>query len=205
MSRYRGPRLRITRRLGTLPGFTNKQSKKKDRPGQHGKSNDGNSKKVTEYGLRLEEKQKLKYNYGITETQLFRYVKEARRRQGVTGLILLQLLEMRLDTICFTLGFAPTIGSARQLVNHGHITVNGEVLDIPSFQCRINDIIGIKPKATSKNMVEQNLKTTKLIDIPSHLNFDNTKLEAKVMNYCNRDDILLELDELLVIEYYSRR
>jgi len=112
---------------------------------------------------------------------------------------------MRLDTICFTLGFAPTIGSARQLVNHGHITVNGEVLDIPSFQCRINDIIGIKPKATSKNMVEQNLKTTKLIDIPSHLNFDNTKLEAKVMNYCNRDDILLELDELLVIEYYSRR
>jgi len=205
MARYRGPKLRITRRLGTLPVFTQKVSKKKDRPGQHGKSNDGNSKKVTEYGLRLEEKQKLKYNYGITETQLFRYVKEARRRQGVTGLILLQLLEMRLDTICFTLGFAPTIGSARQLVNHGHITVNGEVLDIPSFQCRINDIIGIKPKATSKNMVEQNLKTTKLIDIPSHLNFDNTKLEAKVMNYCNRDDILLELDELLVIEYYSRR
>lgn len=205
MARYRGPKLRITRRLGTLPAFTQKVSKKKDRPGQHGKSNDGNSKKVTEYGLRLEEKQKLKYNYGITETQLFRYVKEARRRQGVTGLILLQLLEMRLDTICFTLGFAPTIGSARQLVNHGHITVNGEVLDIPSFQCRINDIIGIKPKAASKSMVEQNLKTTKLIDIPSHLNFDNTKLEAKVMNYCNRDDILLELDELLVIEYYSRR
>ena len=205
MSRYRGPKLRITRRLGTLPGLTQKVSKKKDRPGQHGKSNDGNSKKVTEYGLRLEEKQKLKYNYGVTESQLFRYVKEARRRQGVTGLILLQLLEMRLDTICFTLGFAPTMANARQLVNHGHITVNGEVLSIPSFQCRIGDVISVKTKTTSKNVVEENLKTTRFVDIPSHLNFDKIKMEAKVLNYCSRDDILLELDELLVIEYYSRR
>ena len=205
MSRYRGPRLRITRRLGTLPGLTQKVSKKKDRPGQHGKGSDGKGKKVTEYGLRLEEKQKLKYNYGITESQLFRYVKEARRRKGVTGLILLQLLEMRLDTICFTLGFAPTMANARQLVNHGHITVNGEVLNIPSFQCRIGDVIGIKAKATSKNIIEENLKTTRFIDTPSHLNFDKTKLEAKVLNYCSREDIVLELDELLVIEYYSRR
>jgi small subunit ribosomal protein S4 len=205
MSRYRGPRLRITRRLGALPGLTQKVSKKKDRPGQHGKSNEGNSKKVTEYGLRLEEKQKLKFNYGVTESQLFRYVKEARRRRGVTGLILLQLLEMRLDTLCFTLGFAPTIVNARQLVNHGHITVNGEVLDIPSFQCRIGDVIGIKPKTTSKNIIEENLKTARFADIPSHLNFDKAKMEAKVLNYCNRDDILLDLDELLVIEYYSRR
>ena len=205
MSRYRGPRLRITRRLGTLPGLTQKVSKKKDRPGQHGKGSDGKGKKVTEYGLRLEEKQKLKYNYGVTESQLFRYVKEARRRKGVTGLILLQLLEMRLDTICFTLGFAPTMANARQLVNHGHITVNGEVLNIPSFQCRIGDVISIKAKANSKNIIEENLKTTRFIDTPSHLNFDKTKLEAKVLNYCSREDILLELDELLVIEYYSRR
>ena len=205
MSRYRGPRLRITRSLGTLPGFTNKQSKKKDRPGQHGKSNDGNSKKVTEYGLRLEEKQKLKFNYGITENQLFSYVKEARRRKGVTGLILLQLLEMRLDTICFTLGFAPTIAAARQLVNHGHITINGEVLSIPSFQCRINDIVGIKQKSSSRVLVEENLKTTRFTDIASHLSFDKSKNEEKILNYCSRDDILLKLDELLVIEYYSRR
>jgi len=205
MSRYRGPKLRITRRLGTLPGLTNKRSKKKDRPGQHGKNNDGNSKKITEYGLRLEEKQKLKFNYGITENQLFRYVREARRRKGVTGLILLQLLEMRLDTICFTLGFAPTIPSARQLVTHGHITINGEVLNIPSFQCRINDIVGIKKKPTSKNLVEENLKSSKFKDTASHLKFDKSKNEAKILNYCNRDDILLELDELLVIEYYSRR
>lgn len=205
MSRYRGPKLRITRRLGTLPGLTNKRSKKKDRPGQHGKNNDGNSKKITEYGLRLEEKQKLRFNYGITENQLFRYVKEARRRRGVTGLILLQLLEMRLDTICFTLGFAPTIASARQLVTHGHITINGEVLNIPSFQCRITDIVGIKQKLASKNLIEKNLKTSRFKDTASHLKFDKSKNEAKILNYCNRDDILLELDELLVIEYYSRR
>jgi len=206
MSRYRGPKLRITRRLGALPGLTQKQSKKQGRPGQHGKNNeDGNSKKTTEYGLRLEEKQKLKFNYGLTESQLYRYIKEARRRRGVTGLILLQLLEMRLDTICFTLGFAPTIASARQLVNHGHITVNDNVVSIPSFQCHINDVIGIKPKSTSKTLVESNLQNTKLMDLPTHLKFDKSKLEATVTNYCDRNELLLNLDELLVIEYYSRR
>jgi len=204
MSRYRGPKLRITRRLGTLPGLTQKKSKKTDRPGQHGKSSSGD-KKITEYGLRLEEKQKLKFNYGLTESQLFSYVKEARRRQGVTGLILLQLLEMRLDSICFTLGFAPTIANARQIVNHGHITVNGKVVDIPSFQCRVNDIIGVKPKQTSKNLIQKNLETVKFAELPNHVSFDKPKLEAKITNYCDREDILLELDELLVIEFYSRR
>merc|ERR1712196_519280 len=135
MSRYRGPKLKITRRLGPLPGLTTKKSKKLNRPGKDGNSLDTN-KKLTEYGIRLEEKQKLKFNYGLTENQLFRYVKEARRRKGVTGLILLQLLEMRLDTLCFTLGFAKSIAQARQLVNHGHITVNKKVISIPSFQCR---------------------------------------------------------------------
>ena len=205
MSRYRGPKLRITRRLGTLPGFTQKQSKKKDRPGQHGKGPSDGAKKTTEYGVRLEEKQKLKYNYGLTESQLYRYIKEARRRNGVTGLILLQLLEMRLDSICFSLGFAPTIASARQLVNHGHITVNGKMVSIASFQCRINDVIGIKTKATSKNIIENNLKNIRFAERPSHLKFDSNNLEGTVLNYCDRNDLLLELDELLVIEYYSRR
>ena len=204
MSRYRGPKLRITRRLGALPGLTQKQSKKKDRPGQHGKGS-GGKKKPTEYGIRLEEKQKLKFNYGLTESQLFRYIKEARRRQGVTGLILLQLLEMRLDSICFSLGFAPTIANARQLVNHGHITVNGKTVSIASFQCRINDVISVKAKTSSKNLIESNLKNIRFADRPNHLKFDSTKLEGTVTNYCDRNDLLLELDELLVIEYYSRR
>jgi len=162
-------------------------------------------KKTTEYGLRLEEKQKLKFNYGLTESQLYHYIKEARRRKGITGLILLQLLEMRLDTICFSLGFASTIGSARQLVNHGHIMVNNRVVNIPSFQCQINDIIGVKSKSTSKNLVENNLKVIKFIDPPTHLELNKSKLEGTVKNYCDRNELVLDLNELLVIEYYSRR
>ena len=205
MSRYRGPKLKISRRLGTLPGLTTKKSKKINRPGKDGNSNADTNKKLTEYGVRLEEKQKLKFNYGLTENQLFRYVKEARRRNGVTGLILLQLLEMRLDTLCFTLGFAKSIAQARQLVNHGHITVNKKVISIPSFQCRLNDIIGIKEKSVSKNLVETNIKNNQRTDLPYHLKFDSSKLEATVLDYCDRNDIPLQLDELLVIEYYSRR
>jgi small subunit ribosomal protein S4 len=205
MSRYRGPKLKISRRLGTLPGLTTKKSRKINRPGKDGNANADTNKKLTEYGVRLEEKQKLKFNYGLTETQLFRYVKEARRRQGVTGLVLLQLLEMRLDTLCFTLGFAKSIPQARQLVNHGHITVNKKVVSIPSFQCRLNDSISIKEKSSSKILIENNIKNNQVTNIPAHLKFDSSNLEATVLDYCDRDDVALSLDELLVIEYYSRR
>ena len=204
MSRYRGPKLRISRRLGVLPALTTKKSNKTNRPGKDGNPG-GDSKKLTEYGVRLEEKQKLKFNYGLTESQLFRYVKEARRRKGVTGLILLQLLEMRLDTLCFTLGFAKSIAQARQLVNHGHITVNQKTVSIPSFQCRLNDVISVKEKSTSKNLIENNVKENQVTTIPGHLKFDSSKFEATVLDYCDRNDVGLELDELLVIEYYSRR
>jgi small subunit ribosomal protein S4 len=204
MSRYRGPKLRISRRLGVLPGLTTKKSNKINRPGKDGNAN-ADSKKLTEFGVRLEEKQKLKFNYGLTESQLFRYVKEARRRRGVTGLILLQLLEMRLDTLCFTLGFAKSIAQARQLVNHGHITVNKKKVSIPSLQCRVGDVISVKEKSTSKNLIENNLKNSQQNNIPAHLKFDSSKLEATVLDYCDRNDVGLQLDELLVIEYYSRR
>jgi small subunit ribosomal protein S4 len=205
MSRYLGPKLKISRRLGLLPGLTTKKSKKINRPGKDGNANAETGKKLTEYGVRLEEKQKLKFNYGLTENQLYRYVKEARRRQGVTGLILLQLLEMRLDTICYTLGYAKSIAQARQLVTHGHITVNKKNVNIPSFQCRLNDIIGIKEKSSSKTLIENNIKNNQISNIPSHIKFDNLKLEAKILDYCDRDDLALQLNELLVIEHYSRR
>jgi len=204
MSRYRGPKLKISRRLGFLPGLTTKKSRKLNRPGKDGNSPEM-GKKLSEYAIRLEEKQKLKFNYGLTENQLFRYVKEARRRKGVTGLILLQLLEMRLDTLCFTLGFAKSITQARQLVNHGHIKINGKVLNIPSFQCRLNDVISVKEKNTSKNLVTNNLKINQRNGIPSNLEFNDSKLEATVLDYCDRDDVQLQLNELLVVEYYSRR
>jgi len=207
MSRYRGPRLRIIRRLGksvVLPGLTTKTSIKEQPPGKP-RTSDMKGQKATEYGIRLTEKQKLKFNYGLTEKQLFRYVKEARRRKGVTGLILLQLLEMRLDTLCFTLGFAKSIAQARQLVNHGHITVNKKVIGIPSFQCRLNDVISVKEKSISKNLVSNNLKANQRNGIPSNLEFNDSKLEATVLDYCDRDDVQLQLNELLVVEYYSRR
>jgi small subunit ribosomal protein S4 len=205
MSRYRGPKLKISRRLGVLPGLTTKKSKKINRPGKDGNANADTGKKLTEYGVRLEEKQKLKFNYGLTENQLFRYVKEARRRPGVTGLILLQLLEMRLDTICYTLGYAKSIAQARQLVSHGHVTINKKGVNIPSFQCRLNDVIGIKEKSSSKTLIENNIKNNQITSIPSHLKFDSSTLQAKVLDYCDRNDLALQLDELLVIEYYSRR
>lgn len=205
MSRYIGPKLRITRKLGALPGLTQKTSKKKSRPGQHGRGEGESKKKLTEYGIRLEEKQKLKYNYGLTEHQLYSYIKEARRRTGVTGLILLQLLEMRLDTICFNLGFGTTIAQARQFVNHGHITVNNEVVDIASFQCRIGDKIGIKQNSNSIKLIGENLKINQKPELPSHLTLNTEKIAGEILNHCSREDLLLELNELLVIEYYSRR
>ena len=112
---------------------------------------------------------------------------------------------MRLDTICFTLGYAKSIAQARQLVNHGHITINKKVVSIPSFQCRLNDVIGIKEKTSSKILIENNIKNNQVNNIPSHLKFDNSKLETKILDYCDRDDVTLPLDELLVIEHYSRR
>ena len=188
MSRYRGAKLRIIRRLGELPGLTQKTTNRQERPGQHGKT----PKKATEYGVRL-------------ESQLFRYVKEARRRKGVTGLLLLQLLEMRLDTICFSLGLTPTIASARQLITHGHILVNGKKVNIPSFQCRKDDIVSIRVKNNSKTLIESNLKNKRFSTVPSHLEFDDKKVEGKIKDFCRREDILLDLNELLVVEYYSRR
>jgi len=200
MSRYIGPKLRIIRRLGNLPGLTSKITQRTSRPGQHGSTN----KKPTEYGIRLQEKQKLKFNYGLTESQLYRYIKEARRKKGVTGLILLQLLEMRLDSICFNLGFAVTMSGARQIVNHGHILVNNKAVNIASFQCRPSDIISIKPKISSTTLIENNLKNRRF-NLPTHLEFSEKTSKGNVKNFCNREDIAMDLNELLVIEYYSRR
>ena len=137
MSRYRGPRLRITRRLGDLPGLTRRPQKGLIPPGQHGQAR----RKRSEYAIRLEEKQKLRFNYGISERQLVRYVKKARAQEGSTGTNLLKLLENRLDNVCFRLGFGPTIPGARQLVNHGHVTVNGRITDIASYQCKAGDVL----------------------------------------------------------------
>ncbi|MDJ0678088.1 MAG: 30S ribosomal protein S4 [Calothrix sp. MO_167.B42] len=200
MSRYRGPRLRITRRLGELPGLTRKSARRAYPPGQHGQ----NRKKRSEYAIRLEEKQKLRFNYGLSESQLLRYVRKARRVTGSTGQVLLQLLEMRLDNTIFRLGMAPTIPAARQLVNHGHVTVNGKVVDIASYQCRPGEMIGVRNQNKSRQLVETNLQYPGLANLPSHLEFDKNKLEGKVNGIVEREWVALQINELLVVEYYSR-
>jgi small subunit ribosomal protein S4 len=200
MSRYRGPRLRITRRLGDLPGLTRKSARRAYPPGQHGQAR----KKKSEYAVRLEEKQKLRFNYGLSEKQLRRYVQKARRASGSTGLVLLQLLEMRLDNTVFRMGMAPTIPAARQLVNHGHVTINGKVVDIASYQCRPGEVVAVREKEGSKKLVEANLQYPGLSNLPSHLEFDKNKLVGKVNGLCEREWVALQINELLVVEYYSR-
>jgi small subunit ribosomal protein S4 len=201
MARYTGAKLRITRRLGDLPGLTSKIKKRTSRPGQHGAVN----KKLTQYGIRLEEKQKLRFNYGVSEKQLMNYVKQAKKIKGATGTILLHLLEMRLDNLIFRLGLAPTIAAARQLVNHKHICVNQACVSIPSYQCQPGDTLSIKKSTCSEKLAQANLEIPTLSNIPQHLDFDKAKLTAKVLRVVDREWVALSLNELLVVEYYSRK
>lgn len=204
MARYRGPRLRIVRRLGELPGLTQKPCTRNFPPGQHGpkKKLTGKSKE-SQYAIQLKEKQKLRFNYGISERQLIKYVHEARRRKGSTGKILLQLLEMRLDNIVFRLGFAPTIAGARQLISHGHFLVNDRKVTIPSYLCKVNDSISVSQNSTK--VVKTSVERFANSQIPSHLELNKEKLTASIKNLIPRDLVALQINELLVVEYYSRK
>lgn len=228
MARYTGPRIRIIRRLGLLPGLTRKNIKNRaTTPGQHGKLIQTKSKRSSlsdDYRDRLFEKQKLRFNYGISEKQLISYYKQAKSEIGSTGNILLQLLEARLDCIIYRLGFAPTIPSARQIVNHGHILVNGKLVNIPSFLCQNSDLITVKEKSQSKQLIGKNLenqqqkrtliqrrmKRVKLTNsrfhslLPLHLSVDSENLTGKIICPVKRKDVLVRVNELKVVEYYSR-
>jgi small subunit ribosomal protein S4 len=228
MARYIVPRIRIIRRLGLLPGLTRKTTKNRTKtPGQHGKLLVTKTKRSSlsdDYRERLFEKQKLRFNYGITEKQLVSYFKEAKRQKGSTGTILLELIESRLDCVIYRLGFAPTIPAARQIVNHGHILINNRLVNIPSFICQPNDIITIQEKSQSKTLVSGNFETQqqkrKLIQrrmkrvnltksrfsslLPKHLEVDSEKLIGKIISPVKRKDVLIRINELKVVEYYSR-
>ena len=206
MARYRGPKLRIIRRLGELPGLTQKPCTRDFPPGQHGpkKKVGGNQKtKESQYAVRLKEKQKLRFNYGISERQLISYVREARRRKGSTGEILLQLLEMRLDNIVFRLGFAPTIPAARQLISHGHILINNRRVSIPSYLCKTNDAISIA--SNSEKFVKTSIQISNNQLNAPHLEINKETLSAVVRENVPRDQVGLQINELLVVEYYSRK
>nr|AAR99794.1 small ribosomal protein 4 [Plagiochila rutilans] len=201
MSRYRGPRVKIVRRLGSLPGLTSKTLKSKSSYIDRSTLN----KKVSQYRIRLEEKQKLRFHYGLTERQLLKYMRIARKAKGSTGQVLLQLLEMRPDNTIFRLGMSPTIPGARQLVNHRHISLNNDIVDIPSYNCEPGDIITIRNKQKSQSIVTKNINSFQKLKIPSHLTFDSTQLQGSVNQMINREWINLKINELLVVEYYSRQ
>nr|YP_010216837.1 ribosomal protein S4 [Polygonum aviculare]YP_010388828.1 ribosomal protein S4 [Polygonum plebeium]YP_010942686.1 ribosomal protein S4 [Polygonum argyrocoleon]YP_010943026.1 ribosomal protein S4 [Polygonum patulum]YP_010943111.1 ribosomal protein S4 [Polygonum rigidum]YP_010943196.1 ribosomal protein S4 [Polygonum tachengense]YP_010943281.1 ribosomal protein S4 [Polygonum urumqiense]UBT67402.1 ribosomal protein S4 [Polygonum aviculare]UPQ43995.1 ribosomal protein S4 [Polygonum plebeium]U len=197
MSRYRGPRFKKIRRLGVLPGLTNKKPRDL--------KNTSRSVKRSQYRIRLEEKQKLRFHYGITERQLLKYFRIARKAKGSTGQVLLQLLEMRLDNILFRLGMAPTIPGARQLVNHRHILVNGRIVDIPSYRCKPNDIVMARDKQKSKALVQNYLDSSHSEELPKHLTLHPFPYKGVVNQIIDNKWVGLKINELLVVEYYSRQ
>lgn len=200
MSRYRGPRFKKIRRLGILPGLTNKRP----RAGSDLR-NQSRSGKKSQYRIRLEEKQKLRFHYGLTERQLLKYVRIARKAKGSTGQVLLQLLEMRLDNILFRLGMASTIPAARQLVNHRHILVNGGIVDIPSYRCKPQDMITAKDEQKSRTLIQNSLHSSPTEGLPNHLTLHPSEYKGLVNQIIDSKWVALKINELLVVEYYSRQ
>lgn len=201
MARYTGPRLRVVRRFQQqLPGLTRKvDGVRTTPPGQHGERR----VRASDYRLRLEEKQKLRMNYGISERQMQNYFREAHRRKGDTGKNLLQLLESRLDSVVFRLGLAPTIPAARQLVNHSHLTVNGKKLNIPSYQVKAGDVIAPREKSRNHPVIQESVASPSL-SMPEYLDLDENKLEGTMKRVPDREDVPLEIQENFIVEFYSR-
>ncbi len=202
MARYTGPKSRIARKFGDPIFGPDKHLERKNfPPGQHGLTK--KRKKTSEYGVQLREKQKAKYTYGLLERQFRKAFEKASRSKGVTGEVLLQILESRLDNVVYRLGVAPTRTSARQLVSHRHITVNGEIVNIPSFQLKAGDIIGVREKSKSLEVIVDSL-TTRKSTRQSWLEWDDTQMAGKFMNVPGRTDIPEDIKEQLIIELYSK-
>jgi small subunit ribosomal protein S4 len=203
MARYTGPRTKISRRFGvSLFGPSKALERRNFPPGQHGVR--AGRKKKSEYAVALGEKQKLRFQYGILEKQFRGYYEEAARRRGVTGEILLQLLETRLDNVCFRAGLANSRQAARQLVNHGHVLVNGRRVDIPSFQAKPGDVIKVGSKPSSQQLALRMTDLTQSMPLVDWISVDKDKLEATVNRMPERSDIDPLVNEQLIVELYSR-
>ncbi|MGI6324224.1 MAG: 30S ribosomal protein S4 [Bacteroidales bacterium] len=202
MARYTGPKSRIARKFGDpIYGPDKYLDRKNFPPGQHGLNK--RRKKTSEYGIQLREKQKAKYTYGVLERQFRNAFEKASRAKGVTGEVLLQILESRLDNVVYRLGIAPSRASARQLVSHRHITVNGAVVNIPSFQLKAGDIIGVREKSKSLEVIVDAL-TTRRPSRLSWLEWDEAQMAGKFMNIPLRSDIPEDINEQLIVELYSK-
>jgi len=202
MARYIGPKSKIARKFGEPIFGPDKAFENKNYPpGQHGNSR--RRKKMSEYGVQLKEKQKAKYTYGVLEKQFSNLFKKAARSKGITGEVLLQLLECRLDNVIFRLGVAPTRSAARQLVSHKHVTVNGQICNIPSYSVKTGDIIGIREKSKSLEVITDSLSAARY-NQSSWLEWDQNSLSGKFLNVPERTEIPENIKEQLIVELYSK-
>ena len=204
MARYTGPKGKIVRKFGENifgnPKFDKLLAKKGHPPGQHGLAR----KKFSDYALQLREKQKLKYMYGLLEKQFRLTFKKAEKMKGVTGEILLQFLECRLDNLVYRLGFAPSRKAARQLVLHNHITVNGKKVNIPSFEVKPGSVISVREKSRNLDMIHQALKDAgRGIDL-DWVQLDKVKIEGKLLEVPSRTQIPVTVQEQMIVELYSK-
>ena len=201
MARYTGPKSKISRKYGEpIFGDTKALEKKPHPPGQHWR---GRRRKKSEYAVQLAEKQKAKYLYGILERQFRNMFDKASRKDGITGENLLQLLEARLDNVVYRLGIAPTRRSARQFVSHKHITVNGAVVNIPSFTVKEGDMIGVREKSKSLSAISSSL-SLKNSNKYKWLEWDDKNLSGKLITYPDRESIPENINEQLIVELYSK-
>lgn len=205
MGQYTGPAVKISRREGVNLTETPKVQKYMERrpypPGQHGQRR---RRKISDYGVRLREKQKLRYYYHMSEKQFSNLFKEASRKEGATGAVFLQLLESRLDNVVYRLGIAHTRRQARQFVGHGHIEVNGKRVDIPSYRVQPGDEIAVTTKVRGNELIRDNIAERKRGKTLPWLEFDSESLKGRFLHVPAREDIVVPVNELQVIEYYSR-
>src|SRR3954469_25353175 len=203
MGRYTGPKTKVSRRYGVaLFGPSKALERKNYGPGMHGPK--GSRRKQSEYAVALGEKQKLRYQYGVLERQFRRYFSIASTRRGVTGEILLQLLESRLDNVVYRLGFANSRSAARQMVSHGHVQVNGRKVDVSSYAVKPGDVVTIKDNPKSRSLASRNLELTQITQVPDWLAIDKDHFSGSVSRIPSREEIAPIVNEQLIVELYSR-
>lgn len=200
MSRYSGPSYKKARRVSFSISETGKElARRSYGPGQHGNDRKG---KLSDYGNQLKEKQKVKFMYGVSERQFLKTFREAEKMKGVNGTNFLRLLESRLDNLVYRAGFATTRRGARQLVNHGHVTVNGKKVDIPSYRCVPGDVISLKDDDKNLKIVTESLeKTTKRVEF---ITYDDNKKEATYVRLPERNELNADINEALIVEFYNK-
>lgn len=203
MARYTGPKTKISRRFGVpIFGPSKALERKNYGPGMHGPK--GSRRKQSDYAVALAEKQKLRYQYGLLERQFRRYFKTALTRRGVTGEILLQLLETRLDNVVFRLGFANSRSAARQMVSHGHVAVNGRKVDVSSFNLKSGDVVTVKDKPGSRRLATKHIELTQIAPVPDWVTVDKEHFTGTVTRIPTREEIAPIVNEQLIVELYSR-